>query len=471
MLKNRIFKNHFILAMVCFLVLAAGLTFFSKTIYYSRLPKVTVAEPAGGKLKNTVEGSGLVTYRYTEPCYARQEGYCKAVYVEEGEAVTAGHLMMELEIDEVTVAALELEQQQKEQEMKLLQLELQKEGKVSPQTGSGLSREIARAEAELQELNNTKAALAAGTYTSSQLEDCKWSITYGKMVHEDALNRLEAGTGTQTEVNAAIDQLYKAQNQYNLYLETVTKENNAAIKDKETELAALQQESTGTGADSEYVKTKLQLQMEKAKKELTNIKASLEAATNPQLRAQAEGIIAGINIRPGSYVEKSTLLYELAADDRSYQVMIPVPAEKIQYVIPGNEVLAEIAGTGTVKGTIREIAPWGADGKQYQATILLNETEGNPVGKQALLTIDHTSKEYSAIIPKAALKKDTNGYYVMAVKQTETILGTGYVVQRVGVDLLGSDDELCAISGMVYLEPVLVTSSKAVANGQQVRIM
>ncbi len=464
-------KNHFVIVITCFLMLAAGLTFFSKTFYYSRLPEVTVVVPAGGKLKNIIEGSSLVTYQRTQPYYSRQDGYCKAVYVEEGEQVAAGQLIMELETDLETVAALELEQQQKEQEIQLLQLELQKEKNMNPQADTQLGQEIFRLETKLQELNKTKADLEADTYTSPELEACKLDITYGKMVHEDALNQLEAGTGTQTEVNAAIYQLYKAQNQYDACLESLKKENTEAIKTSEEELAALQQESTSTGADSGYLKTKLQFQIENAREELNQIKANRTAAENPQLTAKADGIISGINIQPGNYVEKSTLLYELAADSQSYQVVIPVPAEKIQYVVPGNEIQAEIAGlSDAIKGTIKEIKPWGEDGGQYQAIIWLEDMQENPVGRQAQVTITHTGKEYSAIIPKAALKKDTIGYYVLAIKKSDTIMGEGYIAQRVDVDLLDSDDELCAISGMIYLEPVMLTSSKSVVNGQQVRI-
>ncbi len=470
-MKTKFTKNKlFVIIFTCFLVVVLFLTFFSKTIYYSRLPKVTVTVPGSGKLLNTVEGYSLADYLHTNLFFSRLAGYCKEIYVEEGELVTAGQLIMELETNADTINALELELLRKEQEIALLKLELKKEKELSPKNSLELSKQISQLETKLQELNNIKGSLEAGTYTSPELESYKLDITYAWMVHADVQKRCNEGAGSQAEMDAAIYAINTASLKHDSYVKSLKEENKKAIMDLEAQIATLQKEKTGSDHDTNHSKTEYAYLIEAAEKELDIIQKNLEYAKNTQILATTDGVIASINAVSGGYIEQNALLCQVAGNTRDYKVTLNVADDKIKYIVPGNEAVVEISGIKqTIKGIIQEIEAPSGGGNLYQVTIVLKDMAENPAGKQASITISHTSKEYSSIIPRAALKQDSNGYYVMAIRARDTILGEGYVAEKVYVDLVESDDSLCAISGMFVLEPVMLTSSKDVVNGQQVR--
>ncbi len=461
-------NRKFIIIMSCFVVVTLLLTFFSKTIYYSKLPHVTVTVPCGGKLLNTVEVNSLVEHYHTNPIYSRQEGFIKTIYVEEGMQVTAGQVIMDFEVNQDVLYQLEEELQKKEQEIALLRLELKKEKNISPQESSALDKKTIFLEEELNQLISSRDALSAGTYTSPELETYSFDIEYGRMLLNNANAQLAAGEGSQAEVNEALYVVNKAQLAYNEYWDTLKKDNKKAIIEKEAELALVRQESSSINYDTGYAKTNLNFMIENAQLELKRMEENLTNIKSNQLVASSDGVIVNINIGQGSFVEQNALLYEIASQSEDYKTTVIVSEESLKFVELGQEATVDIGGyQNTVKGTIQEIEPYG-DG-QYKATIVLKDLDNSVAGKMASITITHTSKEYELIVPKAAVQKDDKGYYVMAVRKNDTIIGEGYLAIRVGVELIDSDDSLSAISGMFMVEPVILTSTKDVVSGQQVR--
>lgn len=462
-------NRKFIIIMSCFVVVTLLLTFFSKTIYYSRLPHVTVTVPCGGKLVNTVEANSLVEHYHTNPIYSRQEGYVKTIYVEEGMQVTVGQIIMDFEVNQDVLYQLEEELQKKEQEIALLRLELKKEKNISPQESSVLDKKTIQLEEELNQLISSRDALNAGTFTSPELETYSFEIEYGRMLLNNANAQVAEGEGSQAEVNEALYVVNKAQLAYNEYWDTLKKDNKKAIIEKEAELALVRQESSSANYDTGYAKTNLNFMIENAELELRRMEENLTNIKSNQLVANSDGVIVNINIGQGSFVEQNALLYEIASQSQDYKTTVIVSEESLKFVELGQEATVDIGGyQNTVKGIIQEIEPYGGGG-QYKATIVLKDLDSSVAGKLASITITHTSKEYELIVPKAAVQKDDKGYYVMAVRKNDTIIGEGYLAVKVSVELIDSDDSLSAISGMFIVEPVILTSTEDVISGQQVR--
>ena len=463
-------NRKFIVVMASFIIITLLLTFFSKTIYYSRLTYVTVTVPCGGKLVNTVEVNSLVEHYHTNEIYSRQEGYVQTIYVEEGSQVTAGQVIMDFEVNQDVLYQLEEEKQQKEQEIALLKLELKKEKNISPQESSALDKKATYLEEELNQLVSSGDALNAGTFTSPELETYSFEVDYGKMLLDNANRRLAAGEGNQAEVNEALYVFNKAHLKYNEYLDSLKKENKKAIIEKEAELALARQESSNANYDAGYSKTNLNFMIENAELALKRMEENLANVRSNQLIANADGVIVNVNIGQGSFVEQNILLYEIASDNGDYKTNIIVPEESLKFVELGQEASVDIGGyPNKVKGIIKEIEPYGASGGQYKATIVLKDLDSGVAGKLANITITHSSKEYELIVPNGAVQKDDKGYYVMAVRPNDTIIGDGYLAVKVSVELLDSDDTLSAISGMFVVEPVILTSTEDVISGQQVR--
>lgn len=79
-----------------------------------------------------------------------------------------------------------------------------------------------------------------------------------------------------------------------------------------------------------------------------------------------------------------------------------------------------------------------------------------------------TEEMYDAIIPLEALHQDKKGYYVFTVQEKESVLGSNYLLERTSVDLLASDDTHVAVIGVYSDMPVVVGSTKEIAEGDRV---
>ena len=66
------------------------------------------------------------------------------------------------------------------------------------------------------------------------------------------------------------------------------------------------------------------------------------------------------------------------------------------------------------------------------------------------------------------MRKDSVGYYVLALKKEDSVLGNSYVAHRVSVDLLNSDETYCAVRGLPTDEAVIIASTCEITDGSKV---
>ena len=92
-------------------------------------------------------------------------------------------------------------------------------------------------------------------------------------------------------------------------------------------------------------------------------------------------------------------------------------------------------------------------------------------GANITLSIGQRSANYDTIIPKSALREDTNGYFVLVITVKSSPLSNRYIATRVDVNVLAEDDTSAAVSGLSAGDFVITTSSKPVAAGAQVRMV
>lgn len=75
---------------------------------------------------------------------------------------------------------------------------------------------------------------------------------------------------------------------------------------------------------------------------------------------------------------------------------------------------------------------------------------------------------YDVLIPASALRKDYEGYYVLVLRENQSVLGRGYVAHRMSVELLDSDQEYCAVRGLPTDEQVILTGTDVIGDGSNV---
>ena len=75
------------------------------------------------------------------------------------------------------------------------------------------------------------------------------------------------------------------------------------------------------------------------------------------------------------------------------------------------------------------------------------------------------------IVPKSAIKSDSNGKFVLTVTSKSSPLGNRYIATRVDVNVEAEDDKNAAITGSLEgSEYVITTSTKPVKAGEQIRL-
>ncbi len=191
-----------------------------------------------------------------------------------------------------------------------------------------------------------------------------------------------------------------------------------------------------------------------------------------EISAQEDGIITAIGVKEGMYVNsmQNTILYSQAFVSNEWIVNVFLTEEQMEYIDTDSFVNVESKKqTEGFDAHIESFVSY-ADQNQsgYQAQIIIPSENPEIAGERVKVTLRAESKLYDAIIPKAALRKDTSGYFVLALKKEDSVLGYGYVAKRISVDLLEANETSCAIRGLMSDEYVIVTETEEIRDGSDV---
>ncbi|MBR5460767.1 MAG: biotin/lipoyl-binding protein [Clostridia bacterium] len=109
-----------------------------------------------------------------------------------------------------------------------------------------------------------------------------------------------------------------------------------------------------------------------------------------------------------------------------------------------------------------------------QTKLATFDLSGDVVSGQTLTLIaGEKSTSYSSVVPKSAIREDSNGKFIYITKTKSTPLGNRYVATRLPVEIVASDDVNAAITSpeVSYIYEFAITSStKPIADGDYVRL-
>jgi multidrug efflux pump subunit AcrA (membrane-fusion protein) len=192
-----------------------------------------------------------------------------------------------------------------------------------------------------------------------------------------------------------------------------------------------------------------------------------------EIVAEKSGIITSIGVKKGMYVSsmQNIILYGIAEKSEEWTVTVFVTEDQLAYVDGESVVTVQITDLNKkFNGNVQSVVSYADRNKTgYQAEILITSDNQELAGKKAKVTIEKESEQYDTIIPAAALRKDSLGYYVLVLQEEDSVLGDGYAAYRMSVDLLNSDEEYCAVRGLPTDETVITASTSAISGGSRVR--
>lgn len=217
------------------------------------------------------------------------------------------------------------------------------------------------------------------------------------------------------------------------------------------------------------------LDTQKAKEDIEELKKTVEKlqkdADGAEVTAKVSGIISAINVTAGSSSSADQALATITVADRGYVIKVPVTVEQARQVHIGDTAEVTNYYSGDIKATLENIVVDPESGGKGKLLVFRITGEGVEAGSKLTLSIGQKSANYDCLIPKSAIRSDSNGSFVLVVTAKSSPLGNRYIATRADIQVLAEDDTKAAVSGLAYGDFVITTSTKPLEAGAMVRLV
>jgi len=394
-----------------------------------------------GTVLKSVEFLGRVAPVKEEELYFETDGWIKSVLVKEGDRVSKGDVLAELEIKDLLN---QLKQTQVQLETAQVRLEEAKKEAAYNLSRAQKNLELAQMrleQAKSKVINNDPDVAVA----KANLEKAKIALQAAQAEYDRSAWRhgFEASPEAAALHQATLDyQIAKAN--YDKVVQSAAeqakeREENIALLEKEVELAQLDLQRAQEGIDP-----LLQKEVERAQLTVDRLKAQVDAA---RIYAPFDGIVTGVSAYPGRQATAYKPLI-VVADPSELEINAELSSQVMGDMSEGMEasiVFSNIPGK-TIKGTVRQMPyPYGHGGsgktleEQDKATHISldpQQIKGLDLeeGMLAKITIVIDRKDNVLRLPKEAIRTFAGRRFVVVEAE-------GGLQQRVDVKIgLEGDD-------------------------------
>lgn len=196
-----------------------------------------------------------------------------------------------------------------------------------------------------------------------------------------------------------------------------------------------------------------------------------QESVDTEILSPVSGVINAIHVSAGKETTPDQAMAVIDVVDRGYTIKISVTSEQAKQVRVGDtaEVTNYYWGS-EVDAVLESIASDPASAGQKK--LLVFRVSGDvEAGQNITLSVGQRSATMDAVIPKSALREDSNGKFVYLITSKSTPLGNRYTAARADVQVLAEDDTSAAVSGLAPNDYVITTASKPLDAGSQVRMV
>ena len=306
--------------------------------------------------------------------------------------------------------------------------------------------------------------------TESYMLDTCFEQTLGYLSDDNKNNDLMDCTRAQIE---AIERSNSAQSTYDSLSGLFNEEYEDAVAERkaaESALKSLQESAEDYNKQSALTGLTLQdlqYQIDRAQEKLN----SLTGGAVNQIRSNVSGTISAVNVTAGTTVSKDQVLAVIDVPDMGYTLSFSVTTEQAKRLHIGDAATVTSYYWGSrIDAELTAIKP---DQKNPQTNRVLEFAVSGDVsaGSQLTISIGERSANYDIIVPNSAIRSDSNGKFVLAIRAKNSALGNRYFARRVDVEVIASDDDSSAVTGALdYGDFVITTSSEPIKSGAQVRL-
>lgn len=307
------------------------------------------------------------------------------------------------------------------------------------------------------ELMTANQQLQAANATLTQAENSNKAV-------KDQIKNYEAAKRQQDNmVTTLTDELAALEAQKAIYDEAVT-----TVDTKEREL---EEALSGKDYDKQLNDLDLQATRLQIDKQQQLVDKYRSEAISTEITSNVSGTVSAINVSAGKETTAGSPMAVIDVVDRGYTIKIPVTNEQAKQVKVGDTAdVSNYYWGNDIQATLESIT--SDPEKPGQGKLLVFRITGEiDAGTNISLSIGQRSANYDCIIPKSALREDTNGHFVLVVTAKSSPLGNRYVATRVDVQVLAEDDTNAAVTGLAQGDYVITTSSKPLEAGTLVRLV
>ncbi len=315
----------------------------------------------------------------------------------------------------------------------------------------------------------TKLSQASYEYSvaSQQLQQAQLALNEAEDSNDSLRRQQKSYEASRREQAAEVDRLNETLSELEakkvLYDQAVqmVSEKERAIKD------ALNGKNIDKQLNDLDLQT-LQNQIDKAQALVDKYTAD---SVGTEIKANVSGRISAIHVSAGKETAAGTTMATIDVVDRGYLIKIPVTKEQSMQVRVGDTAKVSNYYWGNDLEAVLESIIADPENPGQGKLLVFRITGDVDTGTNLTLSIGQRSANYDTIIPKSALREDTNGYFVLVITVKSSPLSNRYIATRVDVQVLAEDDTSAAVAGLSAGDFVITTSSKPVEAGSQVRMV
>lgn len=314
----------------------------------------------------------------------------------------------------------------------------------------------------------------------TKLQQAQSRLNDIKNSNQEAYNKYEAAKNdydTKTEARAYAERQYEeAKEKYGEY-NTDYSSYQSAVETRDSLYKAWQdaKEALMNKLEQEKINDQVQaIEFEATKEKIAKQRKVVEDLSGNnggnEVTAKTAGTISEINVKAGGEAASGTPLATIELTDRGYTVSISATAEQAKKVSVGDTAEVSSYWWGSeIKAVLDSIKNDPSSGGKSKLLIFTVSGDVEP-GTNISLSIGQKSQNYDSIVPKSAVRSDTNGKFVLVLTEKPSPIGNRYVATRVDVQVLAEDDVSAAVTGLSYGDYVITTSSKPIEAGTLVRM-
>lgn len=431
-------------------------------------------EPVRGRsIAETLSINGNLSTSDDTIIGAKVSGRLVAVYVKEGDTVSAGQVIARQEDRDLNTQLRQARAQVEAARSAVRQAENQ--ARIAPQRSaaavSASRARLAEAEAGLLRLKNG-ARSEERAQAEAQVRAAKTNLEVAKAALDRAEYLVREGAASQRELDQARSGYANALAQYETAIEQQRLVNNFA-RDEDIRQAEAQVRQAREQLQADLANQRLDIQNnEGVQAARANLLAAEEAVNlveqardDVNIRAPFAGRIYGRPAQPGTVLGPGAQVARLVGREGLF-FEGEVPEVRISQIQPGMPVAIRVDALNgmTLTGTVAAINPSSESlGRIYKVRITLDSRDADlKNGMFARGTIELGRRENAITVPSAAILRDEAGRYVYLAVD-------GKAVRR-DVKVVGEQDGRSTVEGLSEGDPLVVSGQAQLVPNSVIRI-